>query len=278
MRFSRYTLQTGLTLLKSQVTAPSGLESPIPITFKNCHIGTIVGGCTTVRTGQDTCFTLEPGSWFIVRREPTVVEIRPGDDLELFTLECSRDTLQSLLSEVGGDAPVPAGNLHYGSGNGRLRKLSLRIQNCPTAGLPDRLTLEALALRWLAEVLQQPEINQVTTCAVTCPTADSAAVMAAARFLKENLHEPHSIARLSRRVHLNEFKLKKGFRDLYDTSIFGYLRAERMERAAELLSRPGKNVAEVANEVGYSNPSHFARAFKDQHGVLPKRYQQARTM
>jgi AraC-like DNA-binding protein len=46
-----------------------------------------------------------------------------------------------------------------------------------------------------------------------------------------------------------------------------------MNHAAELLKNDRLSVIQVANEVGYSNASHFARAFKDRHGLLPKAYQ-----
>lgn len=46
-----------------------------------------------------------------------------------------------------------------------------------------------------------------------------------------------------------------------------------MQRAERLLKEGDSSVLEIANAVGYSNPSHFARNFKEQIGLLPKRYQ-----
>ena len=47
----------------------------------------------------------------------------------------------------------------------------------------------------------------------------------------------------------NEFKLKKGFRECFNTTVFGYLREKRMERAGELLQQNKSSVIEVANAV-----------------------------
>ncbi len=74
---------------------------------------------------------------------------------------------------------------------------------------------------------------------------------------------------LSRRVNLNDFKLKKGFRQVFGTSVFGYLRQVRMEQARMLLEQARMNVTQVALNVGYANPSHFAAAFKGQFGINP---------
>ena len=69
------------------------------------------------------------------------------------------------------------------------------------------------------------------------------------------------------RVHLYR-KLK---------AITGYspaelIRNQRMKRAAGLIRQKSGNVTEIALEVGYSNPSHFSRVFKEYFGVSPKEY------
>ena len=42
-----------------------------------------------------------------------------------------------------------------------------------------------------------------------------------------------------------------------------------MEVAKRLLREPHCTVAEVANQVGYANPSQFAAAFNRQFGITP---------
>jgi AraC-like DNA-binding protein len=83
------------------------------------------------------------------------------------------------------------------------------------------------------------------------------------------LEEPPSLPELARSVGLNEFKLKVGFRTHFGTSVFGYLRAQRMDQARRLLVRGELSVTEVAARVGYSNPSKFAAAFRKHFGRPP---------
>ncbi|WP_249664415.1 helix-turn-helix transcriptional regulator, partial [Lysinibacillus sp. D4B1_S16] len=71
---------------------------------------------------------------------------------------------------------------------------------------------------------------------------------------------------LSRLIGLNDFKLKKGFKEMYGTTVFGYLREKRLEQASLLLQNGTMNVMEVANAVGCSNPSHFAEVRKEKYG------------
>ena len=53
-----------------------------------------------------------------------------------------------------------------------------------------------------------------------------------------------------------------------------YIKTLRMNRAAELLKNETVTVAEVCYQVGISDPHYFAKVFKQQFGISPKKYQQ----
>lgn len=46
----------------------------------------------------------------------------------------------------------------------------------------------------------------------------------------------------------------------------------RFDIALELLHDPEKTILDAAYEVGFSDPSHFSRAFRQMAGVSPKAY------
>jgi AraC family transcriptional regulator, transcriptional activator of the genes for pyochelin and ferripyochelin receptors len=93
----------------------------------------------------------------------------------------------------------------------------------------------------------------------------------ARRILLAELADPPSMAALARVAGVSETKLKTGFRTLFGDSVFGYLRARRMEEAHRLLRERRYSVTEVALRVGYANPSKFAAAFRRHFGVPPAR-------
>lgn len=136
----------------------------------------------------------------------------------------------------------------------------------------DRLRLDAMALELLAVTLESLTLAEPAKPQPCLANEDERSLEAAAAYLEANLSESHSLAEISRRVHLNEFKLKRGFRDRYNTTVFGYLRQKRMQRARALLESGGRSVLQVAAEVGYSNASHFTRAFRQSFGVNPKEF------
>jgi len=94
-------------------------------------------------------------------------------------------------------------------------------------------------------------------------------IRAAAEMLVNRMDEPPTLPALSRLSGLSEFKLKAGFRDLYDTTVFGYLRDKRLAHALFLLESEQVSVYEVAIATGYSNPSHFAAVFREKFGINP---------
>jgi AraC-like DNA-binding protein len=48
-----------------------------------------------------------------------------------------------------------------------------------------------------------------------------------------------------------------------------FLRDIRMEKALTLLKQKAGNISQVALEVGYNNPSYFAKCFADKFGCTP---------
>jgi AraC-like DNA-binding protein len=83
---------------------------------------------------------------------------------------------------------------------------------------------------------------------------------------------PPGISALARLVGLNESKLKRGFRQIFGTTVHGCHRNARMDLARKMMLDGRHNVCEVACAVGYSNPSHFTRAFFNRFRVNPGAY------
>ena len=89
------------------------------------------------------------------------------------------------------------------------------------------------------------------------------------RYIELNFDEPMSIAELSRKAGINQMKLKTGFKQLFNTTVFGYLHFIRMQEARRLLTEEDMHVNEVAFRIGYKHPHHFTVAFKKHFNVTP---------
>lgn len=91
----------------------------------------------------------------------------------------------------------------------------------------------------------------------------------AREILLQRIGEPITIKALSRKVAINECYLKKGFKEIFGTTIFDFYQQQRMEHAKYLLYEKGLSVTDVSALLGYSSISHFSAAFKKHTGLKP---------
>ncbi|MCV6607390.1 MAG: AraC family transcriptional regulator [Campylobacterales bacterium] len=99
---------------------------------------------------------------------------------------------------------------------------------------------------------------------------DIARLEKARLILKDSISQKMTISLLSKKVALNEFKLKKGFKEVYNQTIYSYLQELRFEKAIELIKEEEYSIGKVAEMVGYKNQSSFSSAFMKKYGFLPK--------
>ncbi len=95
------------------------------------------------------------------------------------------------------------------------------------------------------------------------------AVYNSREILLQNIGNPITIKDLSRKVAINECYLKKGFKEVFGTTIFDFYQQQRMEHAKYLLYEKGLSVTDVSSLLGYSSISHFSAAFKKHTGLKP---------
>ncbi|MEL7511506.1 MAG: AraC family transcriptional regulator [Cyanobacteria bacterium J06554_3] len=147
---------------------------------------------------------------------------------------------------------------------------------CPYDGLMQQLYLESKALELLAAQFATWSEQPSRTRAATAPMlskSDMAQLHQARAILIEQVKQPPSLNELARRVNLNQRKLNRGFRQLFGTTVFGYLQAYRLQQAKTLLQANDLTIAAVATTVGYRNPEAFSTAFRRKFAVSPKAYQ-----
>ena len=127
---------------------------------------------------------------------------------------------------------------------------------------------QMLLLYSLDCMLGEKEINTIS-CKFLANEADREKIVKAREILIQQIGEPITIKELSRKVAINECYLKKGFKELFGTTIFEFYQSQRMEHAKYLLYEKGLSVTEVSLLLGYSSISHFSTAFKKHTGIKP---------
>ena len=128
--------------------------------------------------------------------------------------------------------------------------------------------MQMLLLYSLDCMIGEKELD-VINCKFLANEADREKISKAREVLIEHIGEPITIKELSRKVAMNECYLKKGFKEMFGTTIFDFYQGQRMEHARYLLYEKGLSVTEVSLMLGYSSISHFSTAFKKHTGLKP---------
>ncbi|RAK63191.1 helix-turn-helix transcriptional regulator [Hymenobacter edaphi] len=141
-----------------------------------------------------------------------------------------------------------------------------QLRGCPYTGTLQRLFLEARFLDLF--VAQQQHYLRLHRAP---PRRRERELLLAVRdYLDEHYAAPPGLHELARLFGTNDFTLKKGFRELFDTTVFGYVAQKRLTEAHLLLTHTDEPVQDVAARVGFGNAAHFATAFKRRFGLRPQ--------
>lgn len=90
--------------------------------------------------------------------------------------------------------------------------------------------------------------------------------------LRTRLDEPLMLDDLARDLSMSPAYLSRMVKRLSGKTLRETFRALRVARACELLRSGEARVTDVALDVGYQSLSHFAKAFRTEMGVSPKRW------
>ncbi len=143
------------------------------------------------------------------------------------------------------------------------------IGQCQRKGVLKRLFLESKILELFMLQIEQFESVQATPTSEKLKKEDVEKIYHAQKLLEQNISQPYSLLELAHKVGLNDFKLKKGFKMLFGTTVFGYLHEIRMQQSKRMLLEENKPVKEVAAYCGYQYVQHFTTAFKNKFGITP---------
>lgn len=88
--------------------------------------------------------------------------------------------------------------------------------------------------------------------------------------LERNYRNEHfRIEDLYLRLGISRVQLHRKLTALTGQPTSGFIRSFRLHKARKLLLETGKNVSEIAYEVGFADPNYFTRVFTEENGVSP---------
>lgn len=149
-----------------------------------------------------------------------------------------------------------------------INKIVYEMSNTPYQGYLKKFYLEAKLLELFVNQISALD-NADNLLLSKLKPGDKDRIYAVKDYLDSNTNTNLTMIELAHMVGINQTKLKNGFKQLFGTTVFGYLTDIRMEKARLLILNENKNIGEVADLVGYHHPHHFAAAFKRKFGYSP---------
>jgi len=249
-----------------RIIAPNGQATEV-LRFETRRVQTVWVWCNVQTLQHNLVFGKRPAK-------------QKEDDALLFVVEFSPAAFQALAVAGGAALRAFAAQVH----NGKPQQLSAHhltmnavMQQCVSAMMQGQdsddnrglyLYARVLDLLWLQQEnyrhAQQPHAVHVKS------EYDKERIIFARDYLLTHLDAPPSLVELAAIAGINEFKLKRGFKELFHQTVFAYLADVRLDMAHRALREKKKTVTQIAFELGFASLQHFSMAFKKKFGVSPR--------
>lgn len=237
----------------------------------------MLSGCNR-HEGVDSCHNFLEADWD--SSDGDQFHWQAGERVLKFDLHLEPALLQSLVGEQLEALPSTLSQLiqtsqpnshqfwQVSATTAAMQSAIHQILHCPYQGSIRWLYWEGKVLELIALRLEQ--VSQRGQQMAGLQPSDVDRIHYAREILLQRLVDPPSLLDLARLAGLNDYKLKVGFRQVFGTTVFGYLRQQRLEQAHQLLQERQISVGAAAAAVGYASQGHFAAAFRKQFGVNPR--------
>jgi len=229
-------------------------------------------GCTAFDApkGGRSCVVGPGDVWLLCADEaPLLRRSAPGVDNRMAVLRFDAARLADLWGEDRAALPAAGAAMRLGRDE-TAHIWTAEIFDNPLTTPLDRLLAEGQALELLARWLGPLPCPPGLPCEISAE--DNRRVARVVERLIEDLTAPPSLDDLAVSVEMSHVRLNRCFRKLYGTTVFGWLRNYRLERACRCLDDPRCSVTDVAFRCGFSSSSHFATAFRQRFRCSPQEY------
>lgn len=94
-------------------------------------------------------------------------------------------------------------------------------------------------------------------------------------YLSKNLNIKPDFNKLAQEYNININTLRKIFKEIYGVPIYTWFKQYRIEYSIGLLKKTDMPIIEIANKIGYSNPSKYSAAFSKYVNMTPQQYRKS---
>lgn len=152
-----------------------------------------------------------------------------------------------------------------------IRDTSMRLlAEIENPGPATRLFADTMARTLALQLIRRRSATRLIAPSRTLMTTRQ--LRAAVDYIESHLGEDLSLENLAAASAMSPFRFARAFKKSTGRAPRQYVITRRIELARELLRSPRREIAEVANRVGFATQSHFTAVFHRYCGITPKRF------
>lgn len=158
-----------------------------------------------------------------------------------------------------------------------LMRSIMDIINCAFTGDLRRIYLQSKVSELLLQALDRIAAAPAEKGKhIVLSREDVEKLQATQDYLQQHMENPPTLKELSQKMGINDYKLKKGYKQLFGMTIHKDFHRIRMDKAMQDLLESRKTILEIALQYGYQDSSNFSSAFKRHFGITPGELQKRR--
>lgn len=254
----------------------------VPLTFNDFVITSMIRGKKVMHLFDKQGFDYMPGQTVIVPPAVTMkIDFPEATDLnptQCIALAIENEQIKKTISYLNEFFPKEDSNskwfLNYDEyhfyNNEEIAYLINKVIRICSEKSKEKDVLADLTLKELLVRIMQSQNLKTVNDEIATNNNTLAYVIG---YIKANLNEKISIDSLSNKACMSKATFYRLFKRELGISPNDYILAEKMNRAKELLARPGNKIAAISYELGFSDSNYFIRAFKKIVGVTPGAFQ-----
>ena len=201
---------------------------------------------------------------------------RLNHDLETLQADDAEETIREIWDRISqGDSPMSDVNILSGA-------VSVLLTNIIQAGFsmeaiygkgfsPERELMGLKSSEEMRDKIIELYRKRIDYQKSRNTSKSHSIAVAAREYIERNYaNNQLSIADISGELLVNQTYLRKMFKDEMNMTLQEYMTSFRMQEAKRLILETDEKLAEVAENVGYSDVSYFSNCFKKFYGVSPR--------
>lgn len=199
--------------------------------------------------------------------DPQHYEVYPREKGEFFWVHFTGSEVENMLTECG----IPEGRSVFWAGiTSDIRSMYCQmIRELQTKGTHFeeilRMNLRHLFLLMNRHLTEKPRVE----------SDFQGDIIQAIGWFERHWREPISIDHYAVRNHMTPYWFRQKFKAFTGTTPTQYIINLRITNAMHLMENTDYNIEQVAEAVGYDNPSYFRRLFRKHTGISPSEYKKS---